>query len=189
MKKIIHRLLGQLFASPNYQFYEVVYLVVNIVLLGYAFHYLGFWISLLWFFPGMLGWIILEYCLHRFVLHFKTRNIYLRKMVYAIHGVHHANPQDKNKFYIPLVPSLLIAFLIFSLLQMLIGNAAFALFAGISFMHQIYNLIHLWIHSDKTTNIHYLQNMREHHLLHHTHNGNRYFGVTSRLPDRLFNTY
>lgn len=189
MKKIIHRLLGQLFAPPNYHFYELIYLLINILLVATAVHYLGFWISLVWFLPGMVAWVMLEYCLHRFVFHFKTRKLYLRKLVYAIHGVHHANPQDKNKFYVPLVPSLLIALLVFLLLQILMANITYAFLAGLLFMHQLYNLIHLWIHSGKTTQIHYLQKMREHHLLHHTCNGHRYFGVTSKLPDRIFNTY
>lgn len=187
MKKILHALLGQIFKPPDYQLYEWIYLCINIFLVAAAFYCMG-WLTFIWFIPGMASWVILEYCLHRFIFHFKTRKPSLRKIVYAIHGVHHANPQNKNTFYVPLIPSLVIAATIFLLLQTLMGDTAYAFLAGLLFMHQLYNLMHLWIHSGCSTNNNYLQKMREHHLLHHRSNGRRYFGVTSILADRIFNT-
>jgi hypothetical protein len=189
MKRIVHRLVSRLFAPPHYKVYELTYLAINCLLLVIAINLQGILISLLWFLPGLVVWILLEYSLHRFVFHFKTRNLWLRKLVYSVHGVHHANPQDKNKFYVPLVPSLLITLLLFYCLGWVMGDSIYAFLAGILFMHQIYNQVHLWIHSGHATRSIYLQMMREHHLQHHTTHGKRYFGVTTKIADYFFKTH
>lgn len=188
MKRILHWLVSRLFASPDYKVYELSYTTINCLLLLVAINLQGLLISLLWFISGLVAWIFLEYLLHRFVFHLKTRNLWLRKLVYSVHGTHHANPQDKNKFYVPLIPSLCITLILFVISGLVLEQACYAFLAGILSMHQLYNLMHLWIHSGRKSRFVFLHRMRDHHLRHHSVDGKRYFGVTTKIADYLFKT-
>lgn len=188
MKKLINRLIAQLFSPPNYIFYEICYWCISLLLIIQAIHYQSSFMVVIGFISGSIAWVTAEYSIHRFIFHFKTKNIHLRKMVYAVHGVHHANPKDKNKFYVPLVPSLVISIAIYYVLGWFLGNSIYSFLSGLLVMHLAYNRMHLLIHSEKSLNNRYLIKMREHHLLHHKNNGHRFFGVMTEVFDKLFKT-
>src|SRR5436190_22703862 len=67
------------------------------------------------FLGGMFFWSFFEYCIHRFAFHFVAESERATKIVYVIHGNHHEYPRDKERLFMPPVPSLILASAIFSL--------------------------------------------------------------------------
>lgn len=187
MKKF--KLISLLFKTPNPVFYEVFFVLINVVAITYSI-IVGFkwYYAAAAFLSGMFLWVLLEYLIHRFIFHFKSNNPIIRKIIYSIHGVHHAHSQDDDKMYVPLIPAVIMAALLLHLLVMLIGVAGFPLFAGIIFMHQIYNYVHIMIHTNAYKDNKILKGLRENHIKHHTGYGEKCFGVTSTICDKIFNT-
>lgn len=129
---------------------------------------------------GLSSWIILEYVMHRFVLHNEPMNI--------THEYHHKNPKDKEKIvispFISIPVSILyciIAYLIFGLQGMILSF--FSFFTG----YVIYELIHYYIHYSVCKNP-LIKYLRKHHFLHHYKYDNKNFGVTSPICDYIFRT-
>src|SRR5579871_4215402 len=67
------------------------------------------------FFAGMLFWTFFEYIMHRFAFHWVAESERARKIVYVMHGNHHEYPRDKERLFMPPVPSIILASVIFSL--------------------------------------------------------------------------
>ena len=68
---------------------------------------------LLVFLGGVFSWSFFEYMMHRFIFHFFARFKKATKIVYVIHGNHHEYPRDKERLFMPPVPSLMLAASIF----------------------------------------------------------------------------
>ena len=187
MKKF--NLISFLFKTPNPVFYEICFAVINSSALLYSI-YCGFewYYAVLVFLSGMFMWVFVEYMIHRFVFHFKSKNPLVRKIVYSIHGVHHAHAHDHDKMYVPLIPAIIITLVQLSLYCSLFGIAGFPLLGGVMTMHQFYNMIHIMIHKNIYPHNKFLNKLRSNHIKHHTGYGEKCFGVTSTLCDRIFNT-
>ena len=87
------------------------------------------------FLAGMISWSLFEYTIHRFVFHFFAESERAKKIVYIIHGNHHEYPRDKERLFMPAVPSLLISVIIFSLMYAVAWlfnstSSVFAFFPG-----------------------------------------------------------
>jgi 4-hydroxysphinganine ceramide fatty acyl 2-hydroxylase len=187
MKKF--NLISFLFKSPNPVTYEICFVFIN----GSAYAwsvYMGMkWYSAaLVFLAGMVSWVLVEYLIHRFVFHHKSNSPTIRKIVYSIHGVHHAHSHDHDKMYVPLIPAIIITLLQLSLYCSMFGLAGFPLLGGVMTMHQFYNLIHLAIHNNSSPKNPIIQKLRNNHIKHHKGFGEKCFGVTSTVFDRIFNT-
>ncbi|MGB5006259.1 MAG: hypothetical protein WBO39_04930 [Ferruginibacter sp.] len=93
-----------------------LYIPVIVFMLYYS--YAGLSIGLLKtagiFIGGMFTWSIFEYVIHRYVFHFMAESKRAVRIVYVIHGNHHEYPRDRERLFMPAVPSLLISSLIFS---------------------------------------------------------------------------
>ena len=90
------------------------------------------------FLSGMLTWSLFEYIIHRYVFHFMAESERAMKIVYIIHGNHHEYPRDKQRLFMPAVPSIIMAAIIFSLLYFLsylfgATQIAFPFFPGFVF--------------------------------------------------------
>ncbi len=187
MKKF--NLISFLFQTPNPVFYEICFVIINGTAFGYSIYQgLEWYYSTLVFLTGMFMWVLVEYLIHRYVFHFKSKNPVIRKIVYSIHGVHHAHAQDNDKMYVPLIPAIIITVLQLSLYCSMFGLAGFPLLAGVMTMHQFYNLVHIMIHKNTYPENRVLRKLRENHIKHHTGYGEKCFGVTSTICDKLFNT-
>jgi hypothetical protein len=81
-----------------------------------------YWKILLLFFAGMLFWTLFEYIMHRFIFHHVAESEKAKKIIYILHGNHHHLPRDKERLFMPPVPSLILASVIFSLQYLLMGN-------------------------------------------------------------------
>jgi sterol desaturase/sphingolipid hydroxylase (fatty acid hydroxylase superfamily) len=144
------------------------------------------------FLAGIFFWSFFEYCIHRFAFHFFAESERAKKIVYIIHGNHHEYPRDKERLFMPPVPSLVIAAAIFLLLYFigLLLNAdvyAFAFFAGFVMGYLIYGTMHYAIHAWNPP-FKWMKPLWRNHHMHHYKEQEKGFGVSSTLWDHIFGT-
>ncbi len=139
------------------------------------------------FFAGMLFWTFFEYLMHRFAFHFMADSPKIQRFIYVLHGNHHQYPRDKERLFMPPVPSLIIASLIFSLLYLIMENHVFMFFPGFILGYLIYGTMHFAIHAWNPP-YKWMKPLWRNHHLHHYKNEHQGFGVSTTLWDRVFGT-
>jgi sterol desaturase/sphingolipid hydroxylase (fatty acid hydroxylase superfamily) len=144
------------------------------------------------FFSGMFFWTLFEYLIHRFAFHFIAESKRAMKIVYIIHGNHHEYPRDKERLFMPPVPSLILASFIFGgmyFIALLTGlkENAFAFFPGFMLGYLMYGTMHYAIHAFNPP-YKWMKPLWRNHHLHHYKNEHRGFGVSTTLWDRVFGT-
>lgn len=165
-----------------------LYLPVIIALLYYGVAYKGLstGLTVMVFIAGALGWSLFEYVMHRWLFHMIAESPRAMKIIYTMHGVHHEFPRDRERLFMPPVPSIVIALILFSLFYLLMGNAAMAFFPGFLFGYLMYGSMHFAIHA--FTPPKYLKALWRNHHLHHYKHQDKGFGVSSVLWDVVFGT-
>ncbi len=156
--------------------------VVNLPVVNISLTFLG----------GMFFWSFFEYCIHRFAFHFIAESERAMKFVYLIHGNHHQYPRDKERLFMPPVPSLILASVIFSILFLLfsltgIKENVFAFFPGFMLGYLLYGSMHYAIHAWNPP-FKWMKPLWRNHHLHHYKNEHMGFGVSSTLWDHVFGT-
>ena len=134
--------------------------------------------GIMYFLVGLGSWIILEYFMHRFVLH----------KFGSAHQYHHENPKDiKDLFvswkYVAAVSVGLcgLALLVLSPIQVML------FYLGVVLGYSVYELIHYRVHHCKVkTKL--MKYLRKHHLRHHYANEDTNFSVVFPPLDALFRT-
>jgi len=150
------------------------------------FHYsIGF--ILLIFFSGILFWSFFEYLAHRFIFHWITDLHWGKKFTYTLHGNHHQFPRDRQRLFMPPLPSLIFASLIFVLMYLLLGTKTLIFFPGFILGYLIYGSMHYAIHAWNPP-FKWMKPLWRNHHLHHYKNENLGFGVSSTLWDHIFGT-
>ncbi len=149
-------------------------------------------IILFTFLAGMFFWSFFEYCIHRFAFHFIAESPRAIKFVYLIHGNHHEYPRDKERLFMPPVPSLILASVIFSILylafsQLGIRENVFCFFPGFMLGYLMYGTMHYAIHAWNPP-FKWMKPLWRNHHLHHYKNDHMGFGVSSTLWDHVFGT-
>lgn len=144
------------------------------------------------FFSGMFFWTFFEYMLHRFAFHFITESERAMKIVYIIHGNHHEYPRDKERLFMPPVPSLILSSVIFSMMYFIakwfgVSENVFAFFSGFMMGYLMYGTMHYAIHAWNPP-YKWMKPLWRNHHLHHYKNEHRGFGVSTTLWDRVFGT-
>jgi sterol desaturase/sphingolipid hydroxylase (fatty acid hydroxylase superfamily) len=144
------------------------------------------------FLAGMLFWSLFEYMIHRFAFHYIAENERAMKIVYIMHGNHHEYPRDKERLFMPPVPSLLIAAIVFSTMYFVAGlfdstYYVFAFFPGFMLGYLIYGSMHYAIHAWNPP-FKWMKPLWRNHHLHHYKNTELGFGVSSTLWDHVFGT-
>jgi sterol desaturase/sphingolipid hydroxylase (fatty acid hydroxylase superfamily) len=144
------------------------------------------------FLAGMLFWSLFEYTIHRFVFHFFAESERAKKIVYVIHGNHHEYPRDKERLFMPAVPSLLISSTIFFIMYGFAylfnsTSGVFAFFPGFLMGYLIYGSMHYAIHAWNPP-FKWMKPLWRNHHLHHYKNVEMGFGVSSTLWDHVFGT-
>lgn len=171
-----------------------IYLPIIILMLYYS--------NVVWYFSalpivvtflaGMFFWSLFEYSIHRFAFHFTAESNSAKKIVYIIHGNHHEYPRDKERLFMPPVPSLILGSLIFSIMYFigyLLGSVgyAFIFFPGFILGYLIYGTMHYAIHAWNPP-FKWMKPLWRNHHLHHYKNTELGFGVSSTLWDHVFGT-
>ncbi len=139
------------------------------------------------FLGGMLFWTLFEYIAHRFLFHFIAESDRAQKIIYTLHGNHHHYPRDKERLFMPPVPSIIISSLLFSLMYLVMRQNVFSFFPGFILGYLIYGTMHYAIHAWNPP-FKWMKGLWRNHHLHHYKNQHQGFGVSSTLWDHVFGT-
>ena len=171
-----------------------LYVPIISIMLYYSAASLGFGLltTALVFVGGMLFWSLFEYMIHRFVFHFMAESERAVRIVYIIHGNHHEYPRDRERLFMPPVPSLIISSTLFILFFGLfsifhLSPYVFAFFPGFILGYLVYGSMHYAIHAWNPP-FKWMKPLWRNHHLHHYKNERLGFGVSSTLWDHVFGT-
>ena len=143
-----------------------------------------------WIVAGLLVWTLIEYLLHRFLLHYRPQASGLLAVVEKLHLGHHRDPQDEAKITVPIYGSLPIAGALLGLFRLLAGSweVAALLMTGSVVGYLYYEAVHFWIHRGGRSEG-WLGQRRADHLFHHFKDQTRCLGVGTPLWDLVMGTY
>lgn len=196
-EKIHNKGQAQLFGNPLLEMLTKtnplviwgLYLPIVIGFPYYAFSKFNFsWgKSALIFIAGMFFWTFFEYLMHRWVFHIVAESERAQKIIYVMHGNHHHFPRDKERLFMPPVPSLILASVIFCLMFWTMGPQAFVFFPGFILGYLMYGTMHYAIHAWNPP-FGWMKPLWRNHHLHHYKNDHRGFGVSTTIWDHVFGT-
>src|SRR5690606_23163441 len=142
--KIYNKGQARLFADPVLEnlsktrpwIIYALYIPLSAYMLYYSYVQLGYSITLVAsvFLAGIVCWTLFEYIAHRYLFHFEAESRIGRRIVYIFHGNHHEYPRDRMRLFMPPVPSILFASIVFFVLWLIIrvltgsGNYTFVFF-------------------------------------------------------------
>ena len=136
------------------------------------------------FLGGIFIWTLFEYAMHRYIFHIIADSAWAQRILYTIHGVHHEYPRDKDRLFMPPVPSVILAVVIYYTMYAAMGWNALAFFPGFLFGYILYGSMHYAIHAFAPPK--YLKALWRNHHLHHYKQPDKGFGVSSVLWDVVF---
>jgi len=139
------------------------------------------------FFGGMFFWTFFEYLSHRYAFHWIAESEKAKKFVYIMHGNHHHYPRDRERLFMPPLPSIILASSIFGIQYLILGIKAFSFFPGFILGYLLYASMHYAIHAWNPP-FKWMKPLWRNHHLHHYKDEARGFGVSSTLWDHIFGT-
>lgn len=166
-----------------------MYFPASMGLLYYSYVRLDFagWKITALFFTGMFFWTLFEYIMHRFAFHHVAESERAKKITYILHGNHHHFPRDKERLFMPPVPSLILAIVLLSLQYLLLGKLAFMFFPGFIIGYLMYGTMHYAIHAWNPP-FRWMKPLWRNHHLHHYKDEGKGYGVSTTIWDRIFGT-
>lgn len=171
-----------------------IYIPLSAYLLYYSYEYAGFSVKLIsgLFFTALFSWTLFEYIAHRYLFHLRPKTALGERIIYIVHGNHHEFPRDRQRLFMPPIPSLLLAGTIFSIFFAIsylltgTGNYALVFFPGFITGYLIYVSLHYAIHSMPPPK--FIKGLWRHHHMHHYKYPEKAFGVSSPVWDKVFGT-
>ena len=142
---------------------------------------------LLLFFSGMVYWTFFEYIMHRFVFHINGKSEFTKRLVYVLHGNHHEYPRDKQRIFMPPLPSFLIALVVFLVMYLFLRSYAYCFFSGFILGYMIYGTLHYAIHAWNPP-FKWAKPLWRNHQMHHYKHEDKGFGVSNFFWDKVFGT-
>jgi len=136
---------------------------------------------------GVFFWTLFEYIAHRYLFHMVSETESGKRLTYIIHGNHHEYPRDRERLFMPPIPSLLISSALFGICYLLINDYAFSFFPGFLLGYLLYGSMHYAIHAYNPP-FKWMKPLWRNHHLHHYKDEDKGFGVSSTLWDRIFGT-
>ncbi len=166
-----------------------IYLPVIILLPYYGYNSLDFspLKIILLFFGGAFFWTFFEYLMHRYIFHYVSENPRVQRITYVMHGNHHEFPRDRQRLFMPPVPSLIIASVIFALMYLVMRDNVMAFSPGFMLGYLMYGSMHYAIHAWRPP-FKWLKPLWRNHHLHHYKAEERGFGVGTHFWDWVFRT-
>jgi sterol desaturase/sphingolipid hydroxylase (fatty acid hydroxylase superfamily) len=146
----------------------------------------GFRITFI-FIAGMLFWTLFEYIMHRYIFHWIADSERAKKIVYVMHGNHHHFPRDRERLFMPPVPSIILASIIFLSLNLVMAENVFVFFPGFLLGYLMYGSMHFAIHAWNPP-FKWMKPLWRNHHLHHYKDEHKGFGVSTTIWDRVFGT-
>ncbi len=154
---------------------------------GQVTYHFGVWKIIAFFAAGMFFWTFFEYLMHRFAFHYIAESPKAQKFIYIMHGNHHHFPRDKERLFMPPVPSLIIASVLFGLQYLIMGKIAFLFFPGFMIGYLMYGSMHYAIHAWNPP-FRWMKPLWRNHHLHHYKDEGKGYGVSTTIWDRVFGT-
>ncbi len=195
-EKIRNKGQAQLFKNPNLEaltkthpivIYSMYFPVIFFMLYyGSAYRGVPAGREALLFMGGAFFWSFFEYMMHRYIFHMIAESDRARRIIYTMHGVHHEYPRDKERLFMPPLPSIVVATIVFYLLYWVMGANAYAFFPGFLFGYMAYGSMHYAIHAYSPPK--FMKALWRNHHLHHYKTPEKGFGVSSVLWDVVFRT-
>jgi sterol desaturase/sphingolipid hydroxylase (fatty acid hydroxylase superfamily) len=139
------------------------------------------------FISGMLFWTLFEYLAHRFAFHWIGESERAQKFVYIMHGNHHHYPRDRDRLFMPPLPSIILSSTIFGITWLIMRSYAFVFFPGFILGYLMYASMHYAIHAWNPP-FKWLKPLWRNHHLHHYKNEEKGFGVSTTIWDHVFGT-
>lgn len=136
---------------------------------------------------GVIGWTITEYALHRFIFHLDASSAALKRVIFVIHGNHHADPNDPLRNLMPPSVSLPVGGLIWAGLVSVIGPAGTWCLLGFMTGYVCYDLVHYACHQWPMKN-RLARLLKVHHMRHHHLRARGNYAITGMVWDRLLAT-
>ncbi|CAA6675154.1 unnamed protein product [Spirodela intermedia] len=137
---------------------------------------------------GMFIWTLLEYIIHRFLFHIKTKSYWGNTAHYLIHGCHHKHPMDGLRLVFPPAATAILCIPLWNLSKLVVGPLmAPALFGGELLGYIIYDCTHYYLHHGHPS-INSARNLKRYHMNHHFRIQTLGFGVTSSFWDWILET-
>lgn len=136
---------------------------------------------------ALFFWTFFEYIAHRYILHLISEKKNLQKFAYIMHGNHHHYPKDKTRLFMPPIPSLIIAGVLFLIQYLVLGKYVFAFYPGFILGWLMYASMHYLIHAIAPP-FKFLQPLWRNHHLHHYRDEHLGFGVSNTFWDKIFGT-
>jgi len=166
-----------------------MYLPFIIGLPIYAHVSLGYGILsvVLIFLGGMAFWTLFEYLAHRYAFHWIAESKRAQKFVYIMHGNHHHYPRDRERLFMPPVPSIILASSLFGIQYLILGQNVFTFFPGFILGYLLYASMHYAIHAWNPP-FKWMKPLWRNHHLHHYKDEHKGFGVSSTIWDHVFGT-
>ena len=135
---------------------------------------------------GIFVWSFIEYVLHKYIFHFDAKSEFGKKIHFIFHGVHHDYPSDSRRLVMPPSVSIPLAALFYFIFMYLVGGVyVLPFFSGFIIGYLFYDLTHYAIHHFNMHNKFWLE-IKNHHMLHHYHDQDKGYGVSSPLWDLVF---
>lgn len=142
----------------------------------------AWWHPLAFFLSGYGVWTLVEYVMHRFILHHVPG-------IVEHHMAHHADALEL--IGTPTIYSItLLIILAYAPMAAVAGyaNACFW-FAGMALGYLAFAAVHYVIHHNSAENSIILRKLKRMHAIHHYGKSDYNFGVTTLVWDRVFGTY
>ena len=139
---------------------------------------------------GLLSWGLVEYAVHRWVLHRVPRSEGFNLPGNQTHLRHHADPQSLQRLNVQLSESVPICVVYYLGAWGLSGNwqAATYAFTGLMAGYFFYEYLDFQAHHG-TTQLRLIRYLRKYHNQHHHYDATVRYGVTSPVFDYLFGTF
>lgn len=141
------------------------------------------------FIIGAFSWSFVEYSMHRGIFHFPPKGKWGWRFHYLFHGIHHDDPNDARRLVMPPVISIPLSILFYSLYTTIFGEAIGSFFfAGFTAGYLGYDYTHFYVHHGRPKS-RIAKFLHRQHMLHHFHNDEANYGVSSPLWDIVFRTF
>jgi sterol desaturase/sphingolipid hydroxylase (fatty acid hydroxylase superfamily) len=172
----------------------VLYTAYSVAVLVLAFRRPSRWAALAFFAGGVIAWTLLEYFVHRYVLHgrFPDGPSLYRRLTHKhfdhLHLEHHARPWDGKHISGTIGDTIHFSALFVALAAFTPLHTGPAFVAGLLQAYVVEEWVHHSVHFYSFKN-RYFRYIKRHHLFHHSPKGSEVgFGLTSGLWDVVWGT-
>lgn len=168
----------------------LVYVGIYEAILSFIIFYEKFSFSKSVFFAslGFSTWFLFEYFLHRFIFHFISNNKSIQRLIYIFHGNHHVQPNHPYRTLMPIIVTLPISLITWSVSFYIFGfESGTTFFAGFFTGYIMYDIIHYATHNFSMRKFP-LNVWKRHHLLHHYRTEEHNYSISLPFLDILFMT-